>query len=85
MKAVSPDAITRQNNNDRANPNSANLQATAAGAFYEVTIEPTTQYLGNSQKKCKIQLGMDGRAYIIIRQETVLQFFLRKARLITDL
>jgi hypothetical protein len=33
--------ITRQNNNDSANINSTNPQATEKGAFYEVTIEPT--------------------------------------------
>ncbi|BDA76574.1 similar to hemolysin export system membrane fusion protein HlyD (plasmid) [Calothrix sp. PCC 7716] len=84
VKAISPDVITRQNN-DGANTNSINPQATEVGAFYEVTIEPTARYLGNSQKKCSLQLGMDGRADIITREETVLQFFLRKARLITDL
>lgn len=84
VKTISPDVITRQNNNDGVNTSSTNPQATANGAFYEVTIEPTARYLGNSQKKCQIQLGMDGRADIITHEETVLQFFLRKARLITD-
>lgn len=85
VKAVSPDAISRQNNNNSANINNTNPQATEKGAFYEVTIEPTALSLANSQTKCQIQLGMDGRADIITREETVLQFFLRKARLITDL
>lgn len=84
VKAISPDVISR-NNNDGTNTSSINPQATANSAFYEVTIEPTARYIGNSQKKCPLQLGMNGRADIVTHEETVLQFFLRKARLITEL
>ncbi|AKG22638.1 HlyD family efflux transporter periplasmic adaptor subunit [Calothrix sp. 336/3] len=81
VKAISPDAVNRQVNNDGTNSNSPPV----AAAFYEITVEPETLNIGNRAKKCQIQLGMDGRADIITREETVLQFFLRQARLISDL
>lgn len=56
----------------------------ATAAFYEVTIEPEGLSLGRETRQCSIKMGMEGRADIISKQETVLQFFLRKARLIAD-
>lgn len=67
---VSPDAIP-------ISENSPNL--------YEVTIEPARQTLSQGTKKCTLQLGMEARADIIAREETVLRFLLRKARLLVDL
>lgn len=84
VKTISPDAVSPQKNDTNADTNSI-PKATAVGAFYEVTIEPEKLALGRTTKKCQIQLGMDGRVDIITREETVLQFLLRKARLITDL
>ncbi|MHC5760453.1 HlyD family efflux transporter periplasmic adaptor subunit [Nostoc sp.] len=84
VKTISPDAVSPQKNDANADTNSI-PKATAVGAFYEVTIEPEKLALGRTTKKCQIQLGMDGRVDIITREETVLQFLLRKARLITDL
>ncbi len=55
------------------------------GTFYEVTIEPDSLSLGKGDRQCTLQLGMEGRADIITREETVLKFLLRKARLLTDL
>ena len=55
------------------------------GTFYEVTIEPEYLSLGKDNNQCTLQLGMEGRADIITREETVLKFLLRKARLLTDL
>lgn len=83
VKAISPDAVSLQKNDADADTNSI-PKATAVGAFYEVTIEPEKLALGRSTKKCQIQLGMDGRVDIITREETVLQFALRKAKLMTD-
>lgn len=79
--AVSPDVIT---------PATKEKSTTAT---YEVTIQPEKLVLTTSNqllrtegdRTCKIQSGMEGRADIISSQETVLQFFLRKTRLITDL
>ena len=83
VKTIAPDT-TVSTRNDASNETNA-TSITTPGAFYEVTIEPEKLALGRTQKKCQIQLGMDGRADIITHEETVLQFFLRKARLITDL
>jgi multidrug efflux pump subunit AcrA (membrane-fusion protein) len=52
---------------------------------YEVTIEPQTLYVGRGDRQCHLKPGMEGRADIISRRETVMQFILRKARLITDI
>ncbi len=85
VKAISPDAFTPQANGATAgtSPTAASQKA-AVVAFYEVTIEPESLGLYNGKKQCSIQLGMEGTADIISKEETVLQFFLRKARLIAD-
>jgi multidrug efflux pump subunit AcrA (membrane-fusion protein) len=87
VQTMSPDAITPQKNgnNTSAANTSASSPAATAGSYYEVTIEPETLVLGKGKNQCHIQLGMEGRVDIISREETVLQFFLRKARLIADL
>ena len=85
VKTIAPDTTVFSRNDTGSNETNATSKVTAPGAFYEVTIEPEKLALGRTQKKCQIQLGMDGRADIITREETVLKFFLRKARLITDL
>lgn len=87
VQAISPDAMTPQKNASNASTGNtaASPQAATAGSFYEVTIEPENLILGKGKHQCHIQLGMEGRADIISREETVLQFFLRKARLIADL
>jgi len=69
--AVSPDVIAPKDKNVTAN--------------YEVTIQPEKLVLIAGDRTCKIQSGMEGRADIISSQEILLKFFLRKARLITDL
>lgn len=87
VKAISPDAFAPQRNdvNTVALTTGTPQKAVAAGSFYEVTIEPESLTLHQGKKQCSIQLGMEGRADIISREETILQFFLRKARLIADL
>ncbi|MEH2296426.1 HlyD family secretion protein [Nostoc sp.] len=82
VKSISPDAFFPPANNDPAT--SATTTTPKGAAFYEVTIEPQSLSLGRGNKQCSIQMGMEGRADIISKQETVLQFFLRKARLIVD-
>jgi HlyD family type I secretion membrane fusion protein len=86
VEAISPDAITPPTNSTNGSPGHSNTTPKAAvpGAFYEVTIEPESLVLGQGKNLCHIQLGMEGRVDIISREETVLQFFLRKARLIAD-
>jgi multidrug efflux pump subunit AcrA (membrane-fusion protein) len=87
VKAISPDTFSPQRNStDALTSTTATPQkAVAGGSFYEVTIEPESLALHHGKKQCSIQLGMEGRVDIISREETVLQFFLRKARLIADL
>ena len=66
---VSPDAIQVQEN---------------AQSLYEVTIEPKSLTLRQENAQCDLQLGMEGRVDILAKEETVLKFLLRKARLILD-
>lgn len=68
---VSPDAIPMSD-------------AGTSPAFYEVTVQPRTLYMGTQQRWCRLQFGMEGRADIVSRQETVLQFVLKKARLMSN-
>ncbi|MBD2385675.1 HlyD family secretion protein [Cylindrospermum sp. FACHB-282] len=70
VKTVAPDALVVNKNS----PTTA----------YEVIIEPETLYVGRGEHLCDLKSGMEGRADIISRRETVLQFILRKGRLITD-
>lgn len=86
VKTISPDAIAPQANSTTAITTTVTNQKTAATtAFYEVTIEPESLSLAQNKHQCAIQLGMEGTVDIISREETVLKFLLRKARLIADL
>jgi multidrug efflux pump subunit AcrA (membrane-fusion protein) len=48
---------------------------------YKVTIEPNSLMLDRGQRKCAIQLGMEGKTEIIAGEETFLRFLLRKSGL----
>ncbi|NEP18924.1 MAG: HlyD family efflux transporter periplasmic adaptor subunit [Leptolyngbya sp. SIO4C1] len=63
----------------------AQTAAAQSPAFYAVTIQPEKLSLGSGKRQCRVQLGMEGRADIVTREETVLRFLLRKARLSTNL
>ncbi|MDZ8024231.1 MAG: HlyD family efflux transporter periplasmic adaptor subunit [Nostoc sp. DedQUE01] len=76
VKTIAPDAVPIVKKNE--NPSVAQVVA------YEVTIEPQTPYVGRSDRQCYLKSGMEGRSDIISRQESVLQFILRKARFITE-
>jgi multidrug efflux pump subunit AcrA (membrane-fusion protein) len=86
VKAISPDAIFSPAKDATATDSTtaSTTKAVAVGGFYEVTIEPESLVLGRGKNQCVVQLGMEGRADIISREESVLQFLLRKARLIAD-
>lgn len=73
VRAVSPDAIIPQGNN-----------ANATVPFYEVMIEPEQPHFVKGDRTYPIQAGMDAEADIITKEETLLTFILRKARLLTD-
>ncbi|WP_414569448.1 HlyD family secretion protein [Nostoc sp. CCY 9925] len=81
VKAVSPDAINPNDSNTNT-PKSGST--TPAASYFEVTIQPESLVFGNSHQ-CHLQSGMEAQADIISKEETALQFMLRKARLITDL
>ncbi|MBD1871112.1 hypothetical protein H6F95_28170 [Cyanobacteria bacterium FACHB-471] len=53
--------------------------------YYEVTIQPEETVLTTGNRQCQLQAGMEAEANIIARQESFLQFALRKARLVTNL
>ncbi|KOP27425.1 hemolysin D [Hapalosiphon sp. MRB220] len=72
VTAVSPDTIAATSTNP------------SAGSF-EATIQPDSYSFGNQKNTCNLQVGMNTSADIISKQETALQFLLRKTRLITDL
>jgi multidrug efflux pump subunit AcrA (membrane-fusion protein) len=53
-------------------------------SYYEVTIESDRLYLHRGNQSYFIQPGMEVTADIIAKEETVLTFILRKARLLTN-
>jgi multidrug efflux pump subunit AcrA (membrane-fusion protein) len=57
---------------------------TPGNGVYEVTIAPDTLKLGSGSNECQIRSGMEGKAEIISKEETVLQFALRKARFLVN-
>ncbi|MGL5941767.1 MAG: HlyD family secretion protein [Waterburya sp.] len=81
---IPPDAVFPQPESNTSSSNNVPSQQTGA-ALYEVAIEPNKTVLGKEANQCAIQLGMEGQADIITREETVMQFLLRKARLTTNL
>lgn len=74
VRAIAPDAMT---------PQSSSVIASAP--YYEVTIQPEKPYFVKSYHQYPIQAGMDVTVDIISREETVLSFMLRKARLLAEL
>lgn len=74
VRTISPDAITPDSNG--TNP---------ANPFYEVTIEPEHFYLKRGNQQYLLKSGMEATADIISRQETVLTFLLREAKLLADI
>lgn len=82
VTAISPDAITPQNNNAEAKKSEA---GTSGNSYFEATIKSSSLSFGNGNHQCNLQSGMNANAEIISKEETALQFILRKTRLITDL
>ena len=78
VRNVAPDALPMGNNSAEPGVPAARMVG------YEATIEAQTTYVGSGDHQCHLKAGMEGRADIISRQETVLNFILRKARLIAD-
>lgn len=81
VSTVSPDAISPQSNS------STSSTATTAGgvSYFEASIKPDDTKFGNHEHICHIQAGMSASSEIISKEETAMQFMLRKARIISDL
>lgn len=78
VNEISPDVIAPQTSSiGAATPTTA--------SYFEVTIKPESLSFGNSDRQCHIQVGMDAKADIITKEETALQFILKKVRFATDL
>ncbi|BAZ12946.1 secretion protein HlyD [Calothrix sp. NIES-4071] len=73
VRTITADIITKE------------LDSSAPAPYYELTIEPEKLFLQRYNQQYPIQTGMEATADIISQQETVLQFILRKARLIGDI
>lgn len=82
VTAVSPDAIA-PNLPDRST--SPTTQVANPGRYFEVIIQPEARLLTNGTRQCQLQPGMEAEANIISREETLLKFILRKARLLAAL
>jgi multidrug efflux pump subunit AcrA (membrane-fusion protein) len=75
VREISADAKSTEKNSTQQSQSPAN-------GVYEVTIKPSQLTLKRGRNTCQIRSGMDGRADIISKEETVLQFMLKKARLL---
>ena len=75
--SIGADAIAPQSQDG----NSAN-KPEAVPAYFEVTIQPERTYLTKGDRQYEIQAGMEVQADIIGKEETVLTFVLRKAKLL---
>jgi HlyD family type I secretion membrane fusion protein len=65
-------------------PDTAPADSETSPPAYEVTIQPQVPYLKNDPQNA-IQPGMEGAIDIVVQEETVLTFVLRKARLLSNL
>ncbi len=83
VKSISPDIITPPARNEAAGE-AASGQAANAVPIYEVMVEPEMVALKHGGKECRLQLGMEGKIDIVSKEETVLEWLLRKARFIAD-
>lgn len=73
VQAIAPDVAGAQSG-----------EPTPTASYYEVTIQPERPYLTQGDRQFPLQPGMEARADIISRQETVMQALLRKLRLWAD-
>lgn len=75
VRAIAPDVTTRSGTNETS----------SAVSYYEVMIQPEKLYLERNNQQYPIQAGMDVSAEIVAKEETILTFILRTARLLTNL
>jgi multidrug efflux pump subunit AcrA (membrane-fusion protein) len=81
VSAVSPDVVPVETGQGggRSDPGAQSLVA-AEAAGYEVSLQPRSTTLQTPTRRCVVRPGMTITADITTRQETVLQFLLRKGR-----
>ena len=79
VSQISPDA--KVPDQGAGSPRQGEVTATS---MYYVTVKPDVLTLKNGVAECPIQPGMEGRADIISKEETVLQFMLRTARILVS-
>jgi HlyD family secretion protein len=84
VTAVAPD-VSSQDNQTTTSTGSQNTNSSSNSRSFEVTIQPDRPVLVRQNRECQIQAGMEASATIVSREETFLQFVLRKARILTDL
>lgn len=75
IAAIAPD-VSNPENKKTADPENGT---------YEVTIQPKYLVWRGNSRECRVQSGMGAIADIITQEETLLTFWLRKARLLTNL
>jgi HlyD family secretion protein len=88
VREVAPDAIPMSSPQGRSIDAAASMSAEITPnhtSVVEAIIHPRKGMLTNGARQCEIQAGMTARADIIADRESMMQFILRKARLITDL
>jgi HlyD family type I secretion membrane fusion protein len=84
VSQISEDTIKPKASEAANNTISANPKSEGATPFYDVTIKPERQTLNQGNNQCSIQAGIEGKVDIVSKEETVLRFLLRKARLTAD-
>ncbi len=72
VSAITADAIVPANNSSSAQP------------YYEVTIKPEKSYLQKGKQQYPLKPGMEVKAEILAKKETLMTFILRKARLLVN-
>ena len=85
VTAIAPDTGSEDaglQNSDSQNSGTQN--SGGANRSFEVIIQPQQFVLGRGDRQCRLQSGMEVSASIISKEETFLQFVLRKARLLAD-
>ena len=82
VQVMAPDAVVVESQTPSSTP--TKVAPLSHPSTYEVTIEPNQLRLTNGRQDCLIQPGMEGQAEIITQEETILQFVLRKARLLPN-
>ena len=85
ITAISPDTIALNRTGTETATATQDPGIKTGTSYFEVMIQPERLYVGHGDRQCKLQSGMEAEATIISREETLLLFILKKARLLTDL